>query len=180
VSLDALRTTEIRYGPCPGPIGVVQFASLNIVPTAEMEPWVSLARWELEVDGVVWGRADYGQVSPAALDAGPPPYSLRSMLVQCDGHPYSVRRYGAGTRQVRVLAHIAGVDASIPSNTLPIDFQCPVPDAGVEVLYVQGYACSAGGAPGVGLVVVGALVSGLRRRTRRGRGYASPKAGFQV
>jgi len=50
---------------CGGNFGPTQASLLSVAATAEMLPWLALARWELEIDGQNWSTANYGYIKAA-------------------------------------------------------------------------------------------------------------------
>lgn len=135
LSLTGFTIRQVPTGNlCGGPAGTVQFAQLDLTPTAEMLPWLPLTRWELEVDGENWATTRFG-----SLGASMPPegmHSVRDFHVQCVQADAGDNRLGPGLHSARVLARILGVSAPMASNTVAITFDCltgmPVEDAGVD------------------------------------------------
>ena len=99
-----------------------------------MLPWLPLARWELEVDGVNATTAGFGRVTAQPYQQAPrvPFQSLNVFTVQCAELPDGgvAPRFQPGIHAVQVFARILGVAAPIASNTLQVDVVCTPPDAG--------------------------------------------------
>lgn len=111
----------------------MQLARLRVTPTSDMEPWLALARWDLEVDGRLAGAAPYGAVPAGAYEpeATQAPFFLPINIVPitCQGGGIT-----PGMHQVRLLARLEGVAMPIASNTLSLQIDCVpggAPDAGV-------------------------------------------------
>ena len=123
------QPAETGTSSCAGPRSALQVAQLRITPTAEMTPWLPLARWELEVDGQNIATSAFGRLGPGPYEAsaiGPWLWvPVSTFAVQCqpvDGG--SPERLQPGAHSVRLLARIAGVSAPVPSNTLPVQIDC--------------------------------------------------------
>jgi hypothetical protein len=156
--LDGFRMWEGGFNNCGGPAGRVQYAELSHEVTPEMQPWLGLARWELEIDGQTWGSTEYGSLGhPTQFEAM---HSIRDFHVQCvDGvGGEGDNRLRRGTHSARLVAHILGVSAPIPSNTISIAFDCTTTGAPPAR---PSAGCSA---VSVAWVPFGALLLLLRRR----------------
>lgn len=152
----------------------VQLVRFRIEPTAEMQPWVALARWELEVDGRNANASPFGLVPAAGYD----PEISRSwtyrqfnlLQVECEPGPSAI---GPGLHSVRFLARIEGLSEPVPSNTLVVNVVCTPPDGGPAALdggmTEPGGMSPRGGCSAVpGGLSLMALVA-LRRLRRRAR-----------
>lgn len=163
LSIDTFATLpgSGQPGSCFEPVGPTQDAYLKIVPDPQMVPWLAVTRWELELDGKNWATADYGRVIAGGSVGGRNPGSMRrinTITVRCGS---STTGLEAGKHEVRLLGRIAGLDASIASNTVSVTFDCGASGGGGG-----GKGCSSTGeaAPLVALML-GLLV--LARRNRR-------------
>jgi hypothetical protein len=120
---------------CNGPYPAQQAVRLRIDASPEMRPWLSLARWELEVDGVNATTARFGRVTAQSYDPPPaPPFPRFNVFtVQCGDVPDggTAQRFQPGVHAVRVFARILGVAGRIPSDTLLVNVLCTPPDADV-------------------------------------------------
>lgn len=109
-----------------------QLVRFRIQPSAEMQPWLALARWELEVDGRNANAAPFGTVPAGGYAPQLSPQSrafrpLNIMQVECNPGPSGI---GPGLHAVRFLARIEGVASPIASNTLMVQVACTPPDGG--------------------------------------------------
>lgn len=133
---------------CNGPYPAQQAVRLRIDASPEMRPWLSLARWELEVDGVNATTARFGRVTAQPSD--PPPAlpfpRFNVFTVQCGDVPDggTALRFQPGVHAVRVFARILGVANRIPSDTLLVNVLCTPPDAGVDAAVDAGPVVDAG------------------------------------
>jgi hypothetical protein len=131
LAVSAFRVENAGVSLCGGASGLIQFALLEIHPTTEMLPWLGLARWELEVDGVNWSTSRFARVPVDGL-VGVPIDGLHPVdvfHVQCrphatDGGAAADGRLGPGMHAARLLARIAGVPTPVASNTLMVNFDC--------------------------------------------------------
>lgn len=127
----------------------VQLARLRITPTTAMEPWLALARWELEVDGRLAGTAAYGTIPAGAFEPeatqGVAFRPVNVVQVECQAAPGGPG-FAPGLHQVRVVARIEGFSSPIASNSLSVQIDC-IPGGtrdGGPVLVDDGGAPDAG------------------------------------
>lgn len=134
ISLANTRLRDGLGGFCGGPQGLVHHAQLHLEATSEMVPWLPLARWELEIDGLNYATSAFGAVTSAPRTGRPAESGLQlidTFQVQCGAPTDGGRldtRLAPGTHQVRLLARVMGVTAPVPSNTLAVTLDC-VPSA---------------------------------------------------
>ncbi len=132
----------VGFNSCYGPRPAQQVARLRIEPSVEMQPWLALARWELQVDGANVNTSMFGAITAQAFDPAPslPSHSLNVFTVQCgetpDGGGPDARYLQPGLHEVKVQARILGVSTPIPTNVLQVNLVCTAPpkaDAGTMV-----------------------------------------------
>lgn len=132
---------------CTGPTPARQLVRLRIEPSAEMTPWLPLARWEVEVNGTnrrTFGFGSFGLQS----------FPFDGFDVQCGG-PQDARYLQPGRHEVKVRARILGVNEPIESGVVEVDVTCAPPASG----------CSAV----AGFEVFALLLVWMRRRHFTGR-----------
>ncbi len=109
-----------------------QLVRFRLSPTAEMMPWLPLARWELEVDGRKVSAAPFSDVPDAGLMSGAffgqAYLPLNVLRVECN--PTTPNSIGPGRHAVRLLALIEGIASPIPSNTVMVQVACTPSDGG--------------------------------------------------
>jgi hypothetical protein len=109
-----------------------QLVRFRVQPTAEMVPWLPLARWELEVDGRNVSAAPFGSVLDAGLEVGSSGQQafLPLNVLQVECNPATPNSIGPGLHAVRFLALIEGIGSPIPSNTVMVQVACTPSDGG--------------------------------------------------
>jgi hypothetical protein len=109
-----------------------QLVRFRVQPTAEMVPWLPLARWELEVDGRNVSAAPFGSVLDAGLEVGSSGQQafLPLNVLQVECNPTNPNSIGPGLHAVRFLALIEGIGSPIPSNTVMVQVACTPADGG--------------------------------------------------
>jgi hypothetical protein len=143
---------ESRWSPAQvntcGGFPEAQLVSFRMQPTAEMEPWLALARWELEVDGRSVTTSSFGVFQAGVFEPALDPQSrafprFYILQVECNPGPSGI---GPGLHTVRFLARIEGIATPIASNALNVQVACTPPDGGRpdEGLPDGGFAPDAG------------------------------------
>lgn len=146
------------FNSCYGPYSAQQVVRLRIEASPEMRPWLSLARWALELDGVEVMTSGFGRVKALPYDPSPlvPSPQLNVFTVGCGAVPDggAVPRLQPGIHSARMVARILGVAGQIPSNALQLDVVCTPPvviiDAGVDGGVDARVDADAGSAAGPG------------------------------
>lgn len=121
-----LDTTVVDGGESScGAFPSMALARLRVTPTPEMEPWLALARWELEVDGRLAGAARYGVIPSGAYEPqrGASSLPINIVPIVCRPAPGS-SAIGPGLHQLRVLARIEGFASAIASNVITQQIDC--------------------------------------------------------
>ncbi len=110
-------------------------AHLEIIPSAELEPWLPLTRWHTAVDGEPWGTSTWGGLSSEGLRSVSGVFSRPPDRVHahCLTPPPSIDPgVSRGTRVVTVTPEVAGIGLLPPLQTT-IELSCEErPDAGTR------------------------------------------------
>lgn len=137
---------------------------VSVAVAPEMEPYLSIARWTIEVDGASRGDGGFGGEPSFALSLGCNGGGL-------EGSCNSGRAETPGLHKVRVVARLGGSEAPIATNEIDVDLACdggsgssasdPSADSGSGCNVTRR---SAGG--GALLLGLAAVIARLRRRSR--------------
>ena len=132
--VEQLAQMASRGGICNASATVlIETTRLGLVPSAEMIPWLPLARWELLVDGVPFATVDFGAVGPSGGEGqGISGWQGADLLdfgalcesAQVDAGSDTIGWASPGAHTVQIVAHVDGWSAPVTTNALTVNVVC--------------------------------------------------------